>query len=221
MTIQLTLNEADRAELRRWVRRGSTPHKQVQRARIILMSADGVASAEIVRRVGVSYPTLTRWRARYAEAGIEGLRQGKTRKPGTAPVPQGKVDEVLTLTTTGRPAGATHWSCRKMAAQVGLSPSTVHGIWRAAGLKPHQVRGFKLSRDPHFESKLRDVVGLYLDPPECAIVLSVDEKSQIQALDRTQPGLPIKRGKPATLHTTTSGMAPRPCSLPWMSPPVR
>jgi transposase len=210
MNIEITLNEAERAELQCWIRRGSTPHKQVQRAKMIVLSAEGLPSSEIVRRVGVSYPTLTRWRERFVQAGIEGLRRDKTRRPGKAPVPQSKINEVLTLTTTGCPVGATHWSCRRMGAQVGLAASTVHGIWKRAGLKPHQVRGFKLSRDPQFEAKLRDVVGLYLDPPERAIVLSVDEKSQIQALDRTQPGLPLKRGKAQTMthdykrHGTTT-----------------
>jgi transposase len=206
----MDLTTEQRAELESWVRRGSTPQKRALRAEMILLTADRVPSSEIVRRLRTSYPTLTRWRQRFAEAGIEGLRKGKTRKPGIAPLPQSKIDEILTLTMTGRPADATHWSTRKMARQVGVSAAKVGAIWKAAGLKPHQVRRFKVSNDPHFRDKLVDVVGLYLDPPEKAIVLCVDEKSQIQALDRTQPGLPLKRGKAQTLthdykrHGTTT-----------------
>lgn len=206
----MTLTNEQRQELTRWVRRGSTPRKQAQRAEMILLSADGVPSSEIVRRVRTTYPTLTRWRQRFAEDGVVGLLQGRSRKPGKTPVPQSKIDEVLTLTATGRPAGATHWSIRSMARHVGISATKVREIWQAAGLAPHRVRSFKLSKDPAFAEKLVDVVGLYLDPPEKAIVLCVDEKSQIQALDRTQPGLPIKRGRAATLthdykrHGTTT-----------------
>lgn len=206
----MTLTNEQRRELTRWVRRGSTPRKQAQRAEMILLTADGVPSSEIVRRVRTTYPTLSRWRQRFAEAGVAGLLQGRTRKPGKAPVSQDKIEEVLTLTATGRPAGATHWSTRSMARQVGLSATKVREIWRAAELAPHRVRTFKVSNDPRFSEKLVDVVGLYLDPPEKAIVFCVDEKSQIQALDRTQPGLPIKRGRAATLthdykrHGTTT-----------------
>lgn len=206
----MNLTTEQRAELETWVRRGATPRKQAQRAEMILLTADGVPSSEIVRRVRTSYPTLTRWRNRFDEAGVEGLRKGKTRSPGIAPLPQAKVDEVLTLTATGRPADATHWSTRKMARQVGISAAKVSDIWRAAGLKPHQTRSCKISNDPRFRDKLVDVVGLYLDPPEKAIVLCVDEKSPIQALDRTQPGLPLERGKAHTMthdykrHGTTT-----------------
>lgn len=195
----MNLTEEQRRELERWTRRGSTPRKQAQRAEMILLTADGVASSEIVRRLRTTYPTLTRWRKRFEEDGISGLLRGRTRRPGKAPVPRAKVDEVLTLTVTGQPVGATHWSSRRMAQQVGLSATTVRAIWQAAELKPHRVRSFKVSNDPKFAEKLVDVVGLYLDPPERAIVLCVDEKSQIQALDRTQPGLPLKRGRAQTL----------------------
>jgi transposase len=138
------------------------------------------------------------------------LRQGKTRPSRVPPLPVEKVQEVLTLTLTGKPVAATHWSCRTLAQQVGISRMAVHRIWREHRLKPHRVKGFKVSNDPQFEAKLRDVVGLYLDPPEKAIVFAVDEKSQIQALDRTQPGLPMKPGKNGTMthdykrHGTTT-----------------
>jgi len=206
----MNLMTEQRTELQRWARLGSTPRKQAQRAEMILLSADGVPTGEIVQRLRTTYPTLTRWRERFAETGIDGLRKGKTRKPGIAPLPASTVERILRLTATGRPAQATHWSSRKMAEQVGVSPTQVRRVWKAAGLAPHRLRRFKVSNDPQFTEKLVDVVGLYLDPPEKAIVFCVDEKSQIQALDRTQPGLPLKRGKAQTLthdykrHGTTT-----------------
>ena len=158
----------------------------------------------------VSNPTLNLWRRRYRDDGIEGLKKGKTRPARVPPLPTEKVQEVLTLTLSGKPVAATHWSCRTLAQQVGISRMAVHRIWREHRLKPHRVKGFKVSNDPRFEEKLRDVIGLYLNPPEKAIVFSVDEKSQIQALDRTQPGLPMKPGKNGTMthddkrHGTTT-----------------
>jgi transposase len=200
----------DRAELERWLKSRAVTAKQKLRARIVLWSAEGMPTQELMRRLKVSNPTLNLWRRRYLEGGVAALEKGRTRPPGTAPLPPEKVNEVLTLTQSGKPTGATHWSCRTMAARVGISRTAVNRIWRAHGLKPHLVRGFKVSNDPRFEEKLRDVVGLYLDPPEKAVVFSVDEKSQIQALDRTQPGLPLKRGKAGTMthdykrHGTTT-----------------
>jgi transposase len=169
------------------------------RARIVLMTAEGRPTGDLMQVLKVSNPTLNLWRWRYAEGGIAALRKGKTRPPGTPPLPPERVQEVLTLTLTGKPAAATHWSCRTLAAQVGVSRMSVNRVWREHQLKPHQVKGFKVPKDPQFAEKLRDVIGLYLNPPEKAIVFSVDEKSQIQALDRTQPGLPIKPGKCGTL----------------------
>jgi len=206
----MTLTEEQKHELERWLRRGSTPRKQAQRAEMILLTASGVPTSEIVRRLRTTYPTLTRWRRRFEEDGVDGLRRGRTRPAGKAATSQAKIDEILTLTATGQPAGATHWSSRRMAQQVGVSATTVRAIWKQAELKPHRVRHFKVSNDPKFAEKLVDVVGLYLDPPEKAIVFCVDEKSQIQALDRTQPGLPLKRGRAQTLthdykrHGTTT-----------------
>jgi transposase len=206
----MTLTEEQKHELERWLRRGSTPRKQALRAEMILLTASGVPTSEIVRRLRTTYPTLTRWRHRFEEDGVDGLRRGRTRPAGKAATSQAKIDEILTLTATGQPAGATHWSSRRMAQQVGVSATTVRAIWKQAELKPHRVRHFKVSNDPKFAEKLVDVVGLYLDPPEKAIVFCVDEKSQIQALDRTQPGLPLKRGRAQTLthdykrHGTTT-----------------
>lgn len=208
--IKIELNEQDRVTLNRWVKSRSVGEKPTLRARIVLMTADGAPSQEIMETLKISAPTLNLWRRRFVDSGIAGLKKGKTRPSRLSPLPEEKAQEVLTLTMTGKPAHATHWSCRTMAAQVGISRMAVHRIWREHQLKPHRVKGFKVSTDPQFEAKLRDVVGLYLDPPEKALVFSVDEKSQIQALDRTQPGLPIKPGKNGTMthdykrHGTTT-----------------
>ena len=208
--LKISLNEEDRATLNRWVKSRAVGQKQKLRAKMVLMTADGYPTQEITKTLKISAPTLNRWRQRYSACGIEGLKKGKTRPSRIPPLPVEKVQEVLTLTMTGKPAEATHWSCRTMAKQVGISRTAVHRIWREHRLKPHRVKGFKVSNDPQFEEKLRDVVGLYLDPPEKAIVFSVDEKSQIQALDRTQPGLPMKPGRNGTMthdykrHGTTT-----------------
>ena len=152
-----------------------------------------------MRRAGVSKPSVWRWQRRFMEAGVDGLLRDKTRKPGKAPVP-GPVVARLIERTLGEPPGeTTHWTSRAMAKVTGLAISTVQKIWRAHGLAPHRLRTFKLSRDPQFAGKVRDVVGLYVDPPAHAVVLSVDEKTQIQALDRTQPGLPMKKGRAGTM----------------------
>ena len=210
MPMKVTVTEADRRTLQGWIKSRAVGPKQKLRAKIVLMSADGLATSRLIQKLKVSNPTLNLWRRRYQEEGIEALVKGKTRAPGTPPLPQEKVQEVLTLTMTGKPTGATHWSCRTMAEQVGISKTSVNRIWCEHKLKPHRVKGFKVSNDPLFEEKLRDVIGLYMNPPEKAIVFSVDEKSQIQALDRTQPGLPIKSGKAGTMthdykrHGTTT-----------------
>jgi transposase len=184
--------------------------KEVCRANALLMAGDGVASTAIAEALGVSPTTVVAWRARYAEEGLAKLgvvRQGRGRKPSITPE---KIDEIVDATLHSTPPGHTHWSCRTMAKAKGVSPDTVQRIWSARGLKPHRVDTFKLSNDKRFEEKLIDVVGLYLNPPEHAIVLCMDEKSQIQALDRTQPGLPIKRGRAGTMthdykrHGTTT-----------------
>jgi transposase len=164
-----------------------------------LATADGFGTNEIVRRSGLSKPNVWRWQERFMHEGVEGLLRDKTRPPGKPPVPSDKVQRVLDLTVAEPPGEATHWTVRMMADAVGISAASVHRIWQAHRLAPHRVRTFKLSNDVNFANKLRDVVGLYVDPPAHAIVLSVDEKSQIQALDRTQPGLPMKPGRLGTL----------------------
>lgn len=208
--MKIELPAGDRKTLEQWVKSRATSSKQKLRARIVLMTADDCATQTMMAKLKVSNPTLNLWRHRYLEKGVDGLRQGKTRPAGRETLPVEKVQEILTLTLTGNPVAATHWSCRTMAEQVGVSRMSVNRIWQHHKLKPHQAKGFKVSNDPLFESKLRDVIGLYMAPPEKAIVFSVDEKSQIQALDRTQPGLPLKPGKAGTMthdykrHGTTT-----------------
>jgi transposase len=200
----------DRQRLEKLVRDRNTPQKVVWRSRIVLLAGDGTKAGVIARTVGKSVLTVRRWRRRYAAKGVEGLLKDATRPPGRKPLGQRKIKQVVDLTLHEKPPNATHWSVRTMAARVGIGPSTVHEIWKAHGLKPHLTRTFKLSRDPDFVAKVQDIVGLYLDPPDKALVLSVDEKSQIQALDRTQPGLPIKKGRCGTMthdykrHGTTT-----------------
>src|SRR5512144_304552 len=208
--VEVRLGPGDRERLEAVLADRNSAQKHVWRARIILATAEGCGTTEIMRRAGVSKPSVWRWQRRFMEAGVDGLLRDKTRKPGKAPVP-GPVVARLIERTLGEPPGEmTHWTSRAMAKVTGLAISTVQKIWRAHGLAPHRLRTFKLSRDPQFASKVRDVVGLYVDPPAHAVVLSVDEKSQIQALDRTQPGLPMKKGRAGTLthdyirHGTTT-----------------
>jgi transposase len=169
------------------------------RAWIVLLAADGKSNSRIASELGVSRPTVILWRNRFAKDGPKALtkiKPGRGRKPSIPPM---KIAEVVRLTTHAKPKGETHWSTRTMARVAGVSPATVGRIWDAAGLQPHRVEKFKLSNDRHFLEKLTDVVGLYLNPPDKAVVLCVDEKSQIQALDRTQPSLPMKRGRAGTM----------------------
>ena len=196
---KISLPEPDRNELERLVRARSTPQKVVLRAKIMLLGDDGVRTSEIRERLGTTTPTISRWRERYEAAGVPGLLKDASR-PGRKPsLSQATVAGVVELTLREKPPDATHWSTRSMAAVAAISPASVRRIWKAHGLQPHRVRTFKLSRDPQFVEKLHDVVGLYVDPPKKALVFSVDEKSQIQALDRTQPGLPMKRGRAGTM----------------------
>lgn len=208
--MKIEVPDVDRKTLEKWIASRATDAKVKLRARIILMTADGDSTASIMDKLRVSNPTLNLWRKRYLEAGVNGLLKTRTKPPGLSPLASDKVQEILSLTMTGKPIGATHWSVRTLAAHVGVSRMSVHRIWKEHQLKPHLIHSFKVSIDPHFEEKLRDVVGLYTAPPEKAIVFSVDEKSQIQALDRTQPGLPMKPGKAGTMthdykrHGTTT-----------------
>lgn len=204
------VSAADRQRLAAILADRNRPQKHVARVRIILHSAERLEVAEVARRAGISRPAVWRWQQRFAEAGVEGLLRDRTRKPGKPPTPGAVVQRMVALTCTEPPGEATHWTGRMMAKATGLSLRTVQRIWAAHQLQPHRLRTFKRSRDPEFATKLADIVGLYLAPPRHAVVLSVDEKSQIQALDRTQPGLPLKPGKAGTMthdyvrHGTTT-----------------
>jgi transposase len=195
----LVMSDGQRESLRVLSRLQTAAHREVQRARVLLLAGDGVANAVIASTVGVAPVTVLSWRRRFEVEGLAKLgrvRSGRGRKPT---IPQSKIDEIARLTRNSTPSGHTHWSVRTMAAASGVSPAQVQRIWAARGLKPHRVEAFKLSTDPRFEEKLIDVIGLYLNPPEQAIVFCVDEKSSIQALDRTQPSLPMKKGRGATM----------------------
>jgi transposase len=197
--ISITLSDADRRRLESFVADRNTAQKHVWRARIVLLSADGVGTSAIMAATGTAKTTVWRWQARFMEEGVDGLLHEKTRPPGTAPIPDDRSASVVAMTLKPPPHEATHWTARAMAGVAGLAVSTVQKIWKAHGLAPHRWRSFKLSNDPAFAEKLHDVVGLYVAPPAHAVVLSMDEKSQIQALDRTQPGLPLKKGRGATM----------------------
>ena len=195
--ISITLKPSDRRRLAALARDRNAPHKHVWRAEIVLLSADGIGTHEIMRRTGKSKTCVWRWQERFMQAGYDGLLRDKTRPSRIPPLGSDIAERVVALTRTDPPVEATHWTASMMAKAVGISASSVQRIWHAHGLQPHRVQQFKLSNDPKFIDKLRDVVGLYVDPPAHAIVLSVDEKAQIQALDRTQPGLPMKKGRAA------------------------
>ena len=189
----------DRVRLEAVIADHNQAQKHVARARIILHSSDRLNVAEIARLSGVSRPVVWRWQRRFADAGVDGLLRDATRKPGKPPVPADDVQRLIALTCSEPPGEVTHWTGRAMAKVMGVSLRTVQRIWQAHKLQPHRIRTFKRSNDPDFITKLEDIVGLYMAPPAHAVVLSVDEKSQIQALDRTQPGLPLKPGKSGTM----------------------
>jgi len=203
----IELTDEQETELTRLARSKRTSVRLAQRAQIVLLAARGLQNKDIAEQLGVGRVQVARWRERYLESGLQGIERDLPR--GAPPV---KVDvaRLVELTTQSTPKAATHWSTRKMAAVLEVSPSTVMRHWQANGLKPHLVRGFKISRDPKFIEKLEDIVGLYMSPPEHALVLCCDEKSQVQALDRTQPGLPLKKGRAQTMthdykrHGTTT-----------------
>ncbi len=196
-TIQLTAKQ--RKTLTRLVRGRRTEVRVAMRAKIVLAAARGLENREIAQKLAVTRETVGRWRSRFAEKSVEGILKDLPRG-GRKPTNRSKVEgRILQMTTQEQPTNATHWSTRTLAEELGVTQSMVHRVWKANGLKPHLVKTFKVSNDPHFEEKLRDVVGLYLNPPENALVLSADEKTSIQALDRTQPGLPLIRGRCGTM----------------------
>ena len=214
VAVKIELSDADRQRLERLSRSRSAAMRLRERSRMVLMAAGGMTNKAIAAKLGTDQNKVGRWRRRFADEGLEGIAKERPRggnHGGKNSVAQAALRrEVIRLTTqTGAPDG-THWSCRSMARAAGTTHSFVHRVWRSSGLKPHLVRTFKLSTDPRFEEKLQDVVGLYLDPPDNAAVFSFDEKSSVQALDRTQPGLPLKKGRCGTMthdykrHGTTS-----------------
>ena len=195
VAVEITLSGEERAQLEGWARRRTTAQALAQRSRIVLAAADGLKNTEIADRLGVGRPMVTKWRNRFAEQRLDGLvDEPRPGRPRT--ISDEQVDEVIVKTLATTPKNATHWSTRSMAKEVGLTQNAVLRIWHAFGLQPHRQETFKLSSDPQFVEKVHDVVGLYLNPPERAVVLCVDEKSQIQALDRTQPILPLLPGVP-------------------------
>jgi len=197
--ICIHVSPANRAKLDAIIADRNSSSKAVWRARIVLATAGGLGTNAIMRATGKSKPCVWRWQERYVEEGVEGLLRDKTRPPGKPPLSDAVKRKVLTKTATETPADATQWSVRTMGTAVGISHTSVQRIWREAGLKPHIVKTFKISNDPQFEEKVTDIVGLYMNPPDKALVLCVDEKTQVQALDRTQPGLPMKKGRAATM----------------------
>jgi transposase len=193
---EIVLTNEEHAELTKLVRSKLSSVRLAQRARIVLLAADGMQNKVIAQQLGVGRVQVSRWRERYAQSRLAGIERDL---PRGAPLAKVDVVRLVELTTQTKPAAATHWSTRTMAAELGVSAASVSRHWRANGLKPHVVRGFKVSRDPQFVEKLEDIVGLYMSLPEHALVLCCDEKSQVQALDRTQPGLPLKKGRAATM----------------------
>jgi transposase len=221
---ELVLTEEERDTLQRWARRAKSSQALAQRCRIVLGCAAGKSNKEVAAEVGAWPQTVCKWRQRFVESRLDGLTD-EPRPGGPRTISDEQIEAVLVATLERQPQDATHWSRASMAKESGLSKSTVGRIWKAFGLKPHLVDTFKISNDPQFIDKVRDVVGLYLDPPEKALVLCVDEKSQIQALDRTAPVLPMMPGLPERrTHdapmTTCARASPR-CSPPSTWPPVR
>jgi transposase/transposase-like protein len=209
-TPALPVTDGQRQILEKLAVSQSAPHREVTRAKALLMAEQGLANTAIGAELGISPSSVVEWRKTFAAEGVTKFGQvhsGRGRKPT---IPEDKIEEIVRLTKEAKPAGETHWSCRSMAKAVGVSPATVQRVWSARGLKPHLVKTFKLSNDPKFEEKLIDVVGLYLNPPDKAVVLCMDEKSSVQALDRTQASLPMKKGRAGTMthdykrHGTTT-----------------
>ena len=197
--IKVEVSATDRIQLEAIVADRNAPQKHVWRARIVLLTANGRGTAEIMRQADVSKTAVWRWQERFMTDGVAGLLRDKTRPSRIPPLEADVAARVVSATQTDPPGETTHWTAAAMAESQGISVSSVQRIWRRHGLQPHRMRLFKLSNDPQFATKLRDIVGLYMDPPAHAVVLSIDEKSQIQALDRTQPGLPMKKGRCGTM----------------------
>jgi transposase len=220
---EVKLSDEQREQLEKQARARSVSVRLAQRSKMILLAAEGIPDLKIAAELGVARQTVARWRSRFIVRGLEGIEKDAPR-PGRKPQISAKqVQHIVRRTTQEKPADATHWSTRTMAQAAGVSEASVRRIWKRHGLKPHLLRTFKLSNDPRFAEKVEDIVGLYLNPPEHALVLSVDEKSQVQALDRTQPGLPLKKGRAGTMThdykrngTTTLRNPATSNRLPWV-----
>jgi transposase len=198
-TEPLKMTDEQRETMEAWTRAGTSPQRMVMRAKICLLAGEGMSNNAIAKKLGTSRPTVILWRERFARNGVMGISEDAPHGPSSRRLDAKKVKEIVEATLHTTPKDATHWSTRTMAQAQGVSNATVARIWDAHGLQPHRVKTFKLSKDKHFVEKMTDVIGVYLNPPEKAIVLCVDEKSQIQALDRTQPGLPMKKGRCGTM----------------------
>jgi len=199
VAVSITLSDQDRRTLQRWSRGRSTPARLVTRAKIVLRAAEGQENQQIAGELGITRHAVGRWRKRFADAGLAGIQKDAARGGRKPTVRERMARRIIETTTQQTPKDATHWSTRTLAQFLGIDKMMVQRVWRANGLKPHRVKTFKVSNDPQFVEKLTDIVGLYLDPPEHALVLSCDEKSQIQALDRTQKSLPLKKGRCGTM----------------------
>jgi transposase len=195
----VVIDSSQKGTLEQWARSRSLPLRQVERAKMVLLAAEGKTDLEIAATLRIGNHKVARWRKRFLKLGLAGLEKDASRRGRKPAIPASVKMEVIHKTTQCSPANATHWSTRTMASEIGISEATVRRIWHANGVKPHLVENFKISKDKRFAEKLEAIVGLYLNPPEHAIVLCVDEKSQIQALDRTQPGLPLKKGRCGTM----------------------
>jgi transposase len=206
----IILSPVLRRRLTRLSQAGNISAKLKVRAQLVLLAADGLNNQQIARQLGIDQPQVGRWRQRFAQQGLAGIAKDKSRPGRLKPIPAAQEAAIVRQTLENKPKGASHWSRALMAAAAGVSASTVGRIWARHGLQPHRIKRFKLSTDRHFKEKLEDIIGLYLSPPEHAVVFSCDEKSQIQALDRSQPGLPLKPGRCQTMthdykrHGTTS-----------------
>lgn len=203
VAVPIDLTEQERKKLEHYKRSRSTPLRLIERSQIILLAADGQTNEMIAEQLGIGQNKVGRWRNRYAQGGLSSIEKDLPRGKnhgGKKTLSQARLrNKIIRMTTQESPENATHWTTRTLAEKLNTTHTFVHRVWKSVGLKPHLIKTFKVSNDPHFEDKLHDVVGLYLDPPQNAVVLSVDEKSSIQALDRTQPGLPIKKGRCGTM----------------------
>ena len=199
VAIEINLTQTERRTLERWAKSRTVSKRKAYRAQIVLLASAGHSNADIAAELGMKPHTIGRWRNRFAEHRVVGIEKDLPRSGRRPRVREAIDSEIIRKTTQEKPANATHWTTRTLAKELGTTQTMVHRVWKANGLRPHLVRTFKVSNDPAFEEKLVDVVGLYLNPPENALVLSVDEKSQVQALDRTQPSLPLVPGRCGTL----------------------